>query len=79
MAASLVRFVRGGLGRSFNSKLIRNQLMFLQIVRCSDALHVESIFTPPKTTASHFQPSNVSGLTFELALANANVSLHRVE
>lgn len=73
MAASLVRFVRGGLGRSFNSKMTKYSFEVLYDVCWRGLFNSPCRRSPLKTTLSHFQPSNVSGLTFELA--NANVAL----
>lgn len=75
MAASLVRFVRGGLGRSLNSET--SKLGVLGFARC---LLLRDILFPPrclsvKTEPGLFEAPNVSALTFELA--NTNLALSR--
>lgn len=74
MAASLLRFVRGGLGKSFNSKLTKNPgFNFVHDVCCGASFKTPSCFATLNTTLPHFLPSNASALTFEVA--NANLSL----
>lgn len=70
MAASLMRFVRGGLGRSINGIMSTFCYENVHITCCLYVLRCRCLCLPINSIICFIQQSNVSRLTFELANAN---------